>query len=127
MIGTGKYDFPGIRKAGAKALSMVLAGTTWGASILASPFKPVFEYIMGWAIEWLANKGLVIINLAVIYVDGELDQSKFDSSMDEALEKVKIPGLSEKEKAAIDEKVRNAFRNFAHLNDKPVKPKSTKP
>lgn len=116
----GKYDFPGIKKVGTVALEAVLAGTGWGGKLLASPFRPVIKMILGYAIEWAANKGLVIINLGFIYVEGELDQSRFDKAMDEALEKVKLSGLSEKEKEQIDNEVREAFRKFARLNDKPV-------
>lgn len=122
----GKYDFPGIKKIGTRAASLVLSSTAWGAAILKSPFKPIVEMLMGYLIEWLANKGLVIINLGFIYIDGNLDQSKFDKAFDEALERLKVPGLPETEKAAIDEKIKNAFRNFAHLNDKPKQPKPPK-
>ena len=118
----GKYDFPGIKKVGTAALETVLAGTGWGASMLASPFRPLFKYVIGYAIEWAANKGLVIINLGFIYVGGELDQSRFDKAMDEALERVKVAGLAEKQKEQIDNEVREAFRKFAHLNSKPTQP-----
>lgn len=119
---SGKYDFPGIKKAGTAAVEAVLAGTGWGAAILGSPFRPVFKMIIGYFVEWAANKGLVIVNLAAIVVNGEIDQSRFDKAFDEALEKVKVPGLSEKEKEQIDAKVREAFRKFARLNNKPVDP-----
>lgn len=119
----GKYDFPGIKKVGTAAIEAVLAGTGWGAKIIGSPFRPVVKMLIGYAVEWAANKGLVIINLGFIYVNGEIDQSRFDKAMDEALEKVKVPGLSEKQKEQIDDEVRQAFRNFARLNDKPVKSK----
>lgn len=118
----GKYDFPGIKKAGTAAVEAVLAGTSWGAAIIGSPFKRIFLFAVGTIIEWAANKGLVIINLGAIYVNGEIDQSRFDKAMDSALEKVKVPGLSEKQKEQIDDEVREAFRKFARLNSKPVKP-----
>lgn len=118
----GNYDFPGIKKVGTAAIEAVLAGTGWGAKIIGSPFRPVIKMLIGYAVEWAANKGLVIINLGAIYVSGEIDQSRFDKAMDDALEKVKIPGLSEKQKEQIDNEVRDAFRKFAHLNSKPVKP-----
>lgn len=121
MIGTGKYNFPGIKKAGAKALEAALGSTSWGAAIIASPFKFLINAAAEWFIEYLTNQGLVIVNLGAVVVEGELDQSKFDNAMDEALEKVKIPGLSDAEKGAIDEKVRQAFRKFAHINSKPSK------
>lgn len=116
----GKYDFPGIKKAGTAAVEAALSATGWGASIISSPFKPIVKMLIGYVIEWAANKGLVIINLAAIYVNGEIDQSRFDKAFDEALEAVKVPGLTEKQKEQIDNEVRDAFRKFAHLNKKPV-------
>lgn len=115
MIGTGKYDFPGIRKAGSAALKAVVAGTGWGAWIIASPFKPVFDAAAEWLSEWLANRGLLIINLGAIYVAGELDQKKFDEAFDQALEKVKVPGLTEDQKRGIDNEVIAAFRRFGRI------------
>lgn len=124
MIGTGKYNFPGIRKAGAKTLEFVLASTTWGAAILATPFKPLIQLCSMWFSEWLANRGIVLINVGAIFIGGEVDQNKFDSAMDQALESVKIPGLTKtiEQKKAIDEKVREAFRKFAHISSKPTQP-----
>lgn len=118
----GKYNFPGIKKAGVAGLTAALAATGWGLKLMASPFKPLVNIILGYLVEWLANNGLVVINLAAIYVDGKIDQSQFDKAFDEALTKVQIPGLTENEKELIDEKVRKAFRDFAHLNNTPVKP-----
>lgn len=115
MIGTGKYDFPGIRKAGTAALTAVVAGTAWGAWIIASPFKPVLDGFTGWLSEWLANRGLLIINLGAIYVAGEIDQAKFDEAFDQALNKAKIPGLTDKQKKGIDDEVIKAFRRFGRI------------
>lgn len=118
----GKYDFPGIKKVGTAALKAVLTGTQWGAWILNSPFKPLFELILGHLIEWFANKGLIIINLGAIIVEGEVDQSKFDLALDDAIKKAKMPGLTDQEKEKIDNEVIEAFRKFARLNSKPLKP-----
>lgn len=118
----GKYDFPGIKKAGIAAASVILASTGWGAKILASPFKNLFEYLIGYVVEWAANKGLVIINISAIYINGEIDQKRFDDAFDKALETVKIPGLTDVEKEKIDNEIIKAFRNFARLNSKPSSP-----
>lgn len=119
MIGTGKYNFPGIRRAGSVAFKALIAGTGWGAWIIASPFRPILDYAVEWVSEWLANRGLLILNLGAIWVDGKIDQSRFDEAMDEALEKAKIPGLTIEEKRAIDAKVKDAFREFARIGNKP--------
>lgn len=121
MIGTGKYDFPGIRKAGTAALKAVVATTGWGAWLIASPFNSVFEVAAGWLSEWLANRGLLIINLGAIYVSGEIDQARFDKAFEEALEKVKLPGLTDEQKKGIDDEVIEAFRWFGRIGNKPPK------
>lgn len=117
MIGTGKYDFPGIRKAGRIALQVVLSGTSWGASIIASPFWPIIEMISDWCIEWLTNKGLIIVNVGAIYVNGEFQQSAFDKAFDDAIAKSKAPGLTDAQKKVIDDQVKNAFRAFARIGN----------
>lgn len=111
----GKYDFPGFRKAGTAALTAALATTAWGAWLIKSPFKPLFNFAAGLASEWLANRGLLIINLGAIYVGGELDQSKFDKAFDDALEKIKVPGLTDAQKKGIDDDVIKAFRKFGRV------------
>lgn len=118
MIGSGKYDFPGIRKAGAAAVKVVLATTTWGAWLIKSPFMPVINLTAEWLTEWLANRGLLIINLGAIYVSGEIDQARFDKAIDEALEKVKVPGLTDEQKKGIDDAVIQAFRKFGRVGNK---------
>lgn len=118
MIGTGKYDFPGIRKAGAVALKAIISSTGWGVAVFSSPFKPVAEFVIEWIAEYLTNKGLLMVNVATILVDGEIDQHRFDACLDAAIEKLKIPGLTVDEKRAIDDKVKNAFREFARVGNK---------
>ncbi len=115
MKSTGKYDFPGFRNAGTVAIKALLATTTWAPAILAGPFKPVLDFVIGQLSEWLANKGLLIIDVAAVFIEGELDQSAFDKAIDEALEQVKIPGLTPEQKKAIDDEVIKAFRNFARV------------
>ncbi len=115
MIGTGKYDFPGIRKAGAAGLKALLASFSWGASVIASPFMPLVDVVLEWFAELLANRGLVILNIGYIYADGMIDQARFDNAMDDALAKVKAPGLSPEQKRAIDEEVKKAFRAIGRV------------
>lgn len=121
MIGTGKYNFPGIKKAGAFALKAALASTTWGAALIKGPFSGTITLIDEWIAEWLANRGLVIINLGAIYVDGEFSQDKFDKGMEEGIKNAKAPGLTDAQKKAIDDQVIKAFRPFALIANKPTK------
>lgn len=115
MIGTGKYDFPGIRKAGTAGIKALLALTSWGTWIIASPFNPLIDFLLNWISEWLANRGLIIINVGAFYVSGVFDQKSFDSAMEDGLKKASAPGLSDKQKKAIDDAVIEAFRKFGKV------------
>ena len=115
---TGKYSFPGIQKAGVAAIKAILATTAWGAAIIASPFykilEPIEDYLLGWIINWLANKGLIVLNLGAIVVNGEVDQALFDKALDDGLKLVeqgrdKISVVKGKE---IDDEVITAARRF---------------
>ena len=112
-----KYSFPGIKKWGAKGLTLALASTTWGASLTASFFAPVLNVILEYLVNWLANKGLIIINIGATFVEGQIDQKKFDSAVEEGLAKVKIGGLTDEQKKAIDEAVIAAVRKFGRITD----------
>ena len=114
---SGKYDFGGIKKWGAKGLTLALASTTWGASVVGSVFQPVINVLLEFFVNWLTNKGLILINIGATIVEGEIDQKKFDQAIEEGLAKVKIPGLTDKEKKAIDEKVVLAIRKFGRVTD----------
>lgn len=112
MIGAGKYDFPGIRKAGATAIKSLLSSYQWGAWILQTPFKAAIDFVLEWVTEWLANKGLILFNVGAFYVAGKFDQDAFDDAMDDGLKKARVEGISDKQKKAIDDAVINAFRKF---------------
>lgn len=110
---TGKYDFKGIQKAGRLGIKAFIASTGWGAKLIASPFVKVLDLLIEWVTNWLANRGLIILNLGSIYISGEFNQSAFDKALDEGLKKVESnPGLSEKQKEIIDNEVKKAARKF---------------
>lgn len=112
----GKYDFPGIKKAGVAGLSAALATTGWGASALASPvWGPLLRGLIGLVVEWLANKGLIFVNLGIEIVDGKLDQRKFDVAMEKGIEQAKTKGLTDAQKKKIDDEVIAAFDEFADI------------
>ncbi len=125
---TGKYNFPGIKKAGVVAIEAALAGTTWGASLLASGlfkfFSPLEDVVLDWAINWLANQGLIVLNLGAIIVNGEVDQALFDAALDNGLKLVengrdKITPLQGKK---IDDDVIQAARRFIDFGSAPSLP-----
>lgn len=81
----GKYNFKGIKKQGAEGLKLALASspaTIWIAKI------PLINNLLEPFVNWLANNGLVILNIGAIYVNGKVDQSLLDRSIDEGLKKV---------------------------------------
>lgn len=115
---TGKYNFPGIQKAGIAAIEAVLASTSWGVSLVASPFykvlAPVEDWFLNWVINWMANKGLIVLNLGAIIVDGEVDQKLFDKALDDGLKLVEQgrDQISQAQGKAIDDDVIQAARRF---------------
>lgn len=110
MLGTGKFDLPGIRKKGAAGLKAVLAKTGWGAALLAGPFSKTTDLVLQFAVEYLANRGIVLLNLGIIKFDEKVDPKLLLKALEEGLLKAEKPGLSEAEGKALDEQVKKAFR-----------------
>jgi hypothetical protein len=114
---TGRYNFPGIQKAAGLLVDGLVAGTGWGAWLLASPFKPVVNYLRDLLINYLANRGIILLNIGVNIVDGVIDQKKMDAALDDGIRRV-MQGrdkISPADGKAIDDKVRKAFDDNADL------------
>ncbi len=114
---TGRYNFPGIQKAAGAAIDALLAGTTWGAWILASPFKIVLAPLRDLIVNFLANRGLIILNIGANIVDGAVDQAKLDAALDAGIKRV-MQGrdkITPQEGKKIDDDVRKAFDKDADL------------
>ena len=114
---TGRYNFPGIQKAAGVAIDALLAGTTWGAWLLASPFKIIIGPIRDMLVNFLANRGLILLNIGANIIDGSLDQAKLDEALDAGIKRV-MQGrdkITPEEGKAIDDKVRAAFDADADL------------
>ncbi len=100
---------------------MALASTTWGAALLASSwfkfFGPAEDILIDNAINFLANQGLIVLNLGAIIVNGEVDQTLFDQALDEGLKRVELgrDKLSPEEGAKIDQDVIAAARRFINF------------
>lgn len=76
---SGKYNFQGIKEKGALGIKLALSSTGWGAAFLKVPLSTtVLEFVT----NWLANKGLIVMNLGTYYVGGELDQAALDKAID---------------------------------------------
>lgn len=114
---TGRYNFPGIQKATGRLIDGLIAGTAWGAWLLASPFKPLVAYARDLLVNYLANRGIIILNVGVNIVDGVLDQKAMDDALDAGIRRV-MQGrdkITPAEGQAIDDKVRKAFDENADL------------
>lgn len=115
---SGRYDFKGLKKYGAQGLIIALGTTAWGAAILKVPILgTLLRGCSEFFANWLANKGLMVLNLGAIFVSGEFDQKSFDAAMDKALSEVSQSGgkLTDEQKKRIDDEVIAAFRRFARF------------
>lgn len=111
---SGKYDFRGIKQLGAKALLRVIAATPWGAALMRFGAGPALEICFEWLANWLANKGLVFLNIGAISAEGAWDQKAFDAAVEAGLAEVAVKRgkLTPEQEKAIDDKVRAAARRF---------------
>lgn len=116
---TGKYDFAGIKKYGAMGLSTALASTPWGAWLVTTPLiKDATQIALEWGVNWLANNGLIVMNIGAIYIEGEIDQKNFDQAIDDAFKKIENQNgkLTPEQIKAIDDEVIKAARKFIVFN-----------
>jgi phosphoribosylformimino-5-aminoimidazole carboxamide ribonucleotide (ProFAR) isomerase len=115
LYNSGKYDFKGIKKYGAKGLLLALTSSPYFAWVNTWGVRNVAEVILEWVVNWFANSGLMVLNITAISVEGKWDQKDFDAAMEEALKKVEISGgtLTPEQQKAIDDAVIKAFRKFA--------------
>lgn len=111
---SGKYNFSGIKKLGSAALRAAFATSPYTAWLLK--FGSITDLALEFVMNWLANKGLIVLNLGAIYVSGEMDQKSLDSAMDQAIKEITNLGgvekLTPEQKRAIDERVILAARKF---------------
>lgn len=115
---TGRYNFPGIQKAVRAAFTALAAGTTWGAWLIASPFAPAITAIENALINYLVNRGLIIIDIGAVMVNGVVKQDLLDNAIDAAITKLKVgrDKITPAQGAQIDADTTAAFDNFADVN-----------
>lgn len=83
---SGKYDFKGIKKTGSAGLRAAFAATPQLAWI--NKGGALTDLFLEFLTNWLANKGLIVLNVGAFYVSGELDQSAIDKAIDSGLKAV---------------------------------------
>lgn len=114
---TGRYDFKGIQKLVSVGINAFLATTAWGVWLLASPFRGFINALEDAAVNFLVNRGLIVLNIGAITIDGTVDQTKLDSALNDAFQKLQQgrDKLTLAEGKAIDDEVREAFDKDADI------------
>lgn len=111
---TGKYDFKGFQKAGVSGLRLALGASPKTAWLLK--FSALTNFVAAFFSNWLANNGLLILNVGTDIIEGHLDQVALDKAMDKALSEITNKGgrdkLSPEQKRKIDDEVIKAARKF---------------
>lgn len=112
-----KYRFEGI---GALGATLIFAG------IAASPLSWLTNGVIGkfvyavlqYACMWLADKGIIIMNIGIADLKTLSEKSGFDGSFEDAFKEIheKKERLTPEDKKRIDDKVIDAFRKFASFH-----------
>lgn len=114
MALTGKYDFRGWKRGGAAVMRAALLSSPSTAWLLK--LGAVLDIILEFIVNWLANRGLVLMNVGADFVTGEFDLKAFDSELDRAIAEIEKMGgrdrLTPAEKKAIDDQVIKAARRL---------------
>ena len=122
MALTGKYNFEGLKKLGAAALSSALAGTP------LVKFPSVANFIFEMFTNWLANKGLIVMNVGAYYVNGKLDVKGLTDAIVRGYEAVESGReLTPEEIKKIDDDVIAAARKALPYGHKPTPKTPTNP
>lgn len=89
MATLAKYDFKGIKRQGANGIKLALLSNPSTAWLAKAPgIEPFLEFV----VNWLANNGLVLLNIGAIYVNGNIDQRLLDRSIEDGLKRVELNG-----------------------------------
>ena len=116
---SGKYDFKGIKKTGRLGIKAALASSPSTAWILKG--GAFTDAILDFAVNWLANKGLIFLNVGAFFVGGEIDQKALDNAIERGLAAVEKPGakLTPQQMKEIDDAVIKAADKALPYNRAP--------
>lgn len=115
---SGKYNFKGIKQHGASGLKLALASNPSLAWINKMPLAGT---LLEFFVNWMANNGLMIMNIGAIVVDGVVDQKLLDRSIEAGLQKFENPEitLTPEQMKEIDDAVIQAADNaFPYVKSK---------
>lgn len=115
---TGRYNFTGIQKLVTTGVNTLLASTSWGVWLLASPFKPVLQALEDAAVNFLVNRGLIIIDIGAVVVDGQINEDNFNTALTNAFNQLRNgrDQITPTQGAKIDADTTAAFDKFADVN-----------
>lgn len=85
---SGKYDFQGIKKLGGVGLRAALSTSPYTAWL--NRFGALTNLITEFAANWLANRGLILLNVGAFYIGGEIDQKSLDNAIENGLKAVEL-------------------------------------
>lgn len=119
MALSGKYNFEGIKKLGGAGLRAALASSPYTAWLLK--FGSLLDLGLEFVANWLANRGLIIMNVGAFYVGGKVDQKALDNAIENGLKLVENPNLklTHEEMKAIDDAVISAADKALPYSRKP--------
>lgn len=119
---SGKYNFKGIKTAGRLGLQAAIASTPSLAWLNSAP--ALTGLILEFFTNYLANKGLIVLNVGAFYVNGELDQKALDNAIDAGLKRVESSAgkLTPEQIKEIDDAVIKAADKALPYGRKPSKP-----
>lgn len=87
---SGKYNFKGIKKTGGAGLKVALSLSPWTSWLLS--FGSLLDLALELFSNWLANRGLIILNIGVDAITSNQGQKGFDDAMDEAFRQITNAG-----------------------------------
>lgn len=119
---SGKYDFKGIKKTGRLGFKAALAKTPAFAWVLKG--GAFTDAVLDFISNWLANKGLIVLNVGAFHVGGEFDQGALDKAIDNGIKALENPEnkLTQKQMEEIDNAVIKAADKALPYGRKPTKP-----
>ena len=113
-----KYNFEGIGALGASLMAGALASSPLSFLVVGIPGKITF-WLLTQLNSYLANKGLILLNVGVAKISAYSDRKDFDGTLESAIKIVIEHGdtLTEAEKRDIDDKVIIAFDKFSSFGE----------
>lgn len=116
---TGKYKFSGIQKTGSAFIRAALLNTPF-AWIVKVPF---FNAILEVALNWMAGKGLIVLNLSAYKVGDMIDGAALEQAIEVGIADAESGRkLTPEEIKRIDDDVIKAANKALPYGRKPSKP-----